>query len=383
MATNVINIRRFVDVSTGVEAAGANVSRDWGAFLFVQKGDDGASTKITKYEDLAAVIAAGSNTEAAKAANIFYGTAYNGVVPNSPFYVAEIGAANVEEFTSNFTPLLTSEDYYLVGLDSNFDAEVRKAAAGIMEASQATANHRMFVEDYSADAANKTLEEDETSLAAYCKNRNYTATMVVWVNPTNENKYYGAAIASFFATRRFNSTPRAMASIAYKVASGIAPVNLEDSNLTVAPTQAFDNLDAKNCNVYANIKIVGLPAWERGNTPSGDDMSDFISADYLNYTITMSVFNALQTNARIPMNAQGAGILASAIEVAFLRLNAAGVIGGGTSLDGESFSDAGYKLSITIPTGVAKANGLWENITCSALLTGSAKKVVIGNTLKR
>ena len=79
MATNVINMRRFVDVTTGVQQTPANVARDWGAYLFVQKGQDSAATQLTKYDDLDAVIAAGSNTEAAKAATVFYGTGYNGV----------------------------------------------------------------------------------------------------------------------------------------------------------------------------------------------------------------------------------------------------------------------------------------------------------------
>lgn len=383
MATNVINIRRFVDVTTGVQDTPTNVQRDWGAFLFVQKGTNGSGVKVTKYLDLEGVIAAGSNTEAAKAATVFYGTTYNGVAPTSPFYVAVIGAENQEEFTTNFTQLMQSEDYYLVEIDSNFTDDIRKAALSLIQSTQAIASHKGFIEDYSADAVNKDLEADTDSVSAYAANNNINTSMVVWVNPSNTTKYYGAALASFFSTRRFNTSSRRMASVAYKAASGIAPVDLTDAAVTVLPTVAFDNLDAKNANVYANIKIVGLPAWERGNTPSGDDMSDFISADYLNYTITMSVFNALQINPRIPMNNDGAVILASAIEIGFQRLLAAGVIAGGVSLDGEAFPASGYKISIPIPTGVAKANGLWENIECSGLLAGSAKKVVIGNTLKR
>lgn len=383
MATNVINIRRFVDVTTGVQDTPTNVQRDWGAFLFVQKGADGAGVTVTKYLDLDGVLAAGSNTEAAKAATVFYGTTYNGVAPTSPFYVAVIGAADQNEFTTNFTQLMQSEDYYLVEIDSNFEAAERKAALSLIQATQNVASHKGFIEDYSADAVNKNLEDDTDSVSAYAFNNKINTSMVLWVNPTNTNKYYGAAMASFYATRRFNTSSRRMASIAHKAASGIAPVNLTDAAVTVLPTEAFDNLDAKNANVYANIKIVGLPAWERGNAPSGDDMSDFISADYLNYVITMSVFNALQINPRIPMNNDGAVILASAIEIGFQRLSAAGVITGGVSLDGEAFPDSGYKIAIPIPTGVAKANGLWENIECAGLLAGSAKKVVIGNTLKR
>lgn len=383
MATNVINMRRFVDVTTGVQQAPANVVRDWGAMLFVQKGEDGVATTLTKYDDLAAVLAAGSNTEAAKAAQVFYGTKYNDVAPTSPFWVAVIGGADVAEFTTNFTALMNSEEYYLVELDSNFEVDVRKAAAQILQATAANADHFGFLEDYSADAVNLSLADDTSSLGAYCKNNNFTMCATPWVNPSNTNKYYGAGLAAFYATRRFNNTAFAMASVAHKVAQGLSPVDLTDPVVTVSPTQAFDNLDSKNMNVYANIKIVGLPAWERGNTPSGDDISDFISAAYLNYTITMSVFSTLQTTPRVPMNADGAEILARAIEIGFERLSAANIIAGGVSIDGEVFPVTGYKISIPIPTGVARANGLWENIECSALLAGSAKKVVIGNILKR
>ena len=384
MATNVINIRRFVDVTTGVNASPAVVARDWGAFLFVQKGADGAGVTITKYDDLAGVIAgAGSNSEAAKAAAKFYGTSYGGFVPTSAFYVAVIGAADTEELSANFTTVLGSEEYYLISVDVNFDAAQRKAMAALCEASQATAAHKLFLEDNSADAVNKNLETDISSLSAYCFNNKYNSVITMWVNSDNTEAYYAPAMSAFFATRRFNNGSRRMASIAHKAASGIAPVDLASAVVTVTPTQGFDNLDSKNCNVYANIKIVGLPAWERGNAASGNDTSDLVSADYLQYTVTISVFNALQINPRIPMNNDGAVILANAIELGFERLSSAGVIAGGVSLDGESFPATGYKISIPIPTGVAKANGLWENIEASALLAGSCKKVVIGNTLKK
>lgn len=382
MATNVINIRRFVDVTTGVQSAGPIVARDWGAFLFVQKGTDGSPTTLVKYDDLAAVIEGGSNTEAAKYATKFYGTGYNGVKPTSPFYVATISCSSDEDFTDNFTPLLETEAYYMIGLDTNITDAQKKAAAAAVEASLASTSHRLFLDDKSADAANLDLAGDTTSISAYCRNNKYQGTFVTWINPNNENNYYSASAAAFFATRKFNNTDRKMASIAHKAANGVEPADLTDTAITVSPTQAFDNLDSKNSNIYANIKIVGLPAWERGNASSGDDVSDFVSADYLNYTITMSVFNALQIHPRIPMNNDGAVILAGAIELGFERLRSAGVISGGVSIDGEAFPATGYKISIPIPTGVERANGLWDNIYCAGLLSGSAKKVVIGNILK-
>lgn len=390
MATNVINIREFVDVSTSVAPTGTNVTRDWSAALFVQKGEDEQTTTIAKYDDLAAVIAgAGSNSEAAKFATKFYGTSYSGLLPTGPMYVATIGCAS-DEFADNFAALLLSEEYYLIALDTNITDAQKKAAAALVQAGNENAAHKLFLDDSSISAFDLSLEADlalegSCSVSAYCKNANYTAVVVSAINPNNTNKYYSAGNMAFWATRRFENSSRRMCSIAHKVASGIEPVDMLDASLSasVTPTQKFKNLDEKNANVYINVKIVGLPAWERGNLPSGDDISDFISADYLTYVLSVSVFRLLQTTPRLPMNSEGASMLGNVISQAFLSLNSAGVISGGVAEDGDVFPASGYKYSIPVPTGVKKANGLWDGIVCSALLTGSAKKIVIGNELKK
>ena len=390
MATNVINIREFVDVSTSVASTGTNVARDWTAVLFVQKGEDAQATVIAKYDDLAAVIAgAGSNSEAAKFATQFYGTSYNGLLPEGPMYVATIGCAT-EEFPDNFASLLASEDYYLIALDTTITDAQKKAAAALAQAANTTAAHKLFLDDLSVNAFDLSLEDDlaldaSCSVSAYCKNAGYTHVIVTAINPANTNKYYSASNMAFWATRRFENSGRRMASIAHKPASGVEPINMTDSNLSasVSPTQKFKNLDSKNANCYINVKIVGLPAWERGNLPSGDDISEFISADYLTYVLSVSVFRLLQTTPRLPMNTEGASMLGNVISQAFLSLNSAGVISGGVAEDGDVFPDSGYKYSIPVPTGVKKSSGLWDGIVCSALLTGSAKKIVIGNELKK
>lgn len=389
MATNVINIREFVDVTTGVDNI-TNVARDWTAVLFVQKGTDEQTTVITKYDDLAAVIdGAGSNSEAAKFATKFYGTTFNGVAPNGPTYVAVIGCGS-DEFADNFTALLASEEYYMIALDTNITDAQKKAAATIVQASNESASHKMILDDSSANAFDLSLEADlalesSCSVSAYCKNANMTHVAVCAVNPNNTNKYYSASLMAFFATRRFENSGRRMCSICNKPASGVEPINMLDTSLSanVSPTQKFKNLDSKNANCYINVKLVGLPAWERGNLPSGDDISEYISADYLNYVLSLSIFALLQSTPRVPMNSDGASMLGTVISQAFLELNSAGVISGGVAADGDVFPDTGYKYSIPIPTGAKKANGLWDGIVCSALLTGTAKKVVIGNELKK
>lgn len=390
MATNVINIREFVDVSTSVAASGTNVARDWTAVLFVQKGEDAQATTITKYDDLAAVVSGeGSNTEAAKFATKFYGTGYKGLLPVGPMYVATIGCGS-DEFADNFAALLLSEDYYMIALDTNITDTQKKAAAALAQGANVTAAHKLFLDDSSANAFNLSLEDDlaleaNCSVSAYCKNAGYTHVVVSAINPSNTNKYYSAGNMAYWATRRFENSARRMASIAHKPASGIEPVDMTDSALSasVTPTQMFKNLDEKNANVYINVKIVGLPAWERGNLPSGDDISEFISADYLTYVLSVSVFRLLQSVPRLPMNSEGASMLGNVISQAFLALNSAGVISGGVAEDGDVFPASGYKYSIPIPTGVKKSTGLWDGIVCSALLTGTTKKVVIGNELKK
>ena len=390
MATNVINIREFVDVSTSVASTGTNVARDWTAVLFVQKGTDEQATVVKKYDDLAAVIAGeGSNTEAAKFATQFYGTSYNGLLPVGPMFVATIGCG-ADEFSDNFSALLASEDYYLIALDTNITDAQKKAALALAQAANTTAAHKLFLDDSSANAFDLSLEDDlalgsSCSVSAYCKNAGYTHGVVSAINPANTNKYYSASNMAFWATRKFENSSRRMASIAHKPASGVQPVDMTDTNLSasVSPTQKFKNLDSKNANVYINVKIVGLPAWERGNLPSGDDISEFIPADYLTYVLSVSIFRLLQTTPRVPMNSEGASMFGNVISQAFLALNSAGVIGGGVAEDGDVFPESGYKYSIPIPTGVKKSSGLWDGIVCSALLTGSAKKVVIGNELKK
>lgn len=383
MANNVINIRNFVDVTTGVATTPLDTSRQWDAVLFVQKGADGASTSVTRYESLQEMSEANiSNTEGYAAAQQFYSTEYKGVSPTGAFYVATIGAADVETFTSNFTALMGDGSYYLVILDKNFTDAMRMAAITANSATQSVAEHKLFLDDYNPAAVNETLEEDTTSITAQAFAQKASNVEIYWSNGSDK-KYYSAAAAAYYATRRFVDSDRRMAPIAHKPASGIEPVNFTDATVTVTQSAAWKNLTDKNGNAYINVKFIGLTAWERGTTPAGDDMCDLISADYLNYQMTMAIWNVLQFYPRVPMNAEGANMLREAIVGAYAGLENAGVITTGISLDGEQFTGRPYNIIINIPTGVDKANGIWRNITTTALLAGSTRKVVITNDLKK
>jgi len=385
MATNVINIRNFVDVTTGVQTVSAGGNRSFNAVLFVQKGvadsGVGAITAATSVQEVADV--AGSNSEATAAATTFFGTSYFGFAPNATFYFVSIGAETTEEFQTNFTKLVSDERFFGIILDKAFTKDFQIAAAEITKAAMSTTEHIVFLDDHSAEAANQDLETDTTSISAYIAKNNNPAAVAAWSQPNADTAYYSIAEWAFYATREFNATARAMSPIVPKTAGGLTAVDLTWAGITVSPDIAYRNLMSKRASIFANIKLVGLTGWAGGTTADGANIDDKISAAYLNYRITMSVFNLLQNTNRLPMNANGASLLRAVISSAFNELNAAGIITGGTSIDGEIFPELGYNIRIPLPTGVDRANGLWKGIACSALLAGSGRKVEITNILKQ
>ena len=375
--SNIINIKKFIDVSTSVSPTPLG-RRDFRNILFVQKGDDGAATVVTSYTELESLVAGeGSNTAAAQMATIFWGGGFNGVKPSSTVYVAKIGAATQEEFTAGFTALLSSSDYYLVALDNALSAYTTIAASA-NEAS--TIPHYLFCLDTDVNAINKDASEDETSVSAYLFNNKLTRSAAFWTDDAKKGTYPNVAAASFFAITRM-SAARPLGNLAYKVISGVLPVDFVGAN--VQPSQAWDNLASKMANAYITLGETGRTCFQAGTCGSGDNIDEYIAADYLNYTVTYNVYDLLTSVPKLPMNTTGSKLLYRAISSAFDSLNAAGIIGGGVSQDGESFGESGYKISIPIPTGINKAIGLWDGVVCKALLTGSCKKVVIGNDLKK
>lgn len=375
--SNIINIKKFIDVSTSVSPTPLG-RRDFRNILFVQKGEDSSATVVTAYTDLESLVAGeGSNTAAAQMATIFWGGGFNGVKPSSTVFVAKIGAASQEEFSAAFTSLLGSSDYYLIALD-NALSTYTTIAASANEA--ATIPHYLFCLDTDINAINKDAADDETSVSVYLFNNKLTRSASFWTDDAKKGTYPNVAAASFFAVTRM-SAASPLGNLAYKIVSGVVPVDFTGSD--VQPSQAWDNLASKMANAYVTLGETGRTCFQAGTCGSGDNIDEYIAADYLNYTITYNVYDLLTSVPKLPMNMSGAKRLYNVIAAAFDSLNAAGVIGGGISQDGESFGESGYKISIPIPTGLNKAAGLWDGVLCTALLTGSCKKVVIGNNLKK
>lgn len=375
--SNIINIKKFIDVSTSVSPTPLG-RRDFRNILFVQKGEDSSATVVTAYTDLESLVAGeGSNTAAAQMATIFWGGGFNGVKPSSTVFVAKIGAASQEEFSAAFTSLLGSSDYYLIALD-NALSTYTTIAASANEA--ATIPHYLFCLDTDINAINKDAADDETSVSVYLFNNKLTRSASFWTDDAKKGTYPNVAAASFFAVTRM-SAASPLGNLAYKIVSGVIPVDFTGAD--VQPSQAWDNLASKMANAYVTLGETGRTCFQAGTCGSGDNIDEYIAADYLNYTITYNVYDLLTSVPKLPMNMSGAKRLYNVIAAAFDSLNAAGVIGGGISQDGESFGESGYKISIPIPTGLNKATGLWDGVLCTALLTGSCKKVVIGNNLKK
>ena len=114
--------------------------------------------------------------------------------------------------------------------------------------------------------------------------------------------------------------------------------------------------------------------------------------NYLDDLANGSIMQKVARQCYLPMNALIASLIGEygdkfkvsftidGITIEQLKAHAPEVL---ASMKELAKTGCGYKYSIPIPSGVAKANGLWDNIVCSALLAGSCKKVVITNDLKK
>jgi hypothetical protein len=101
------------------------------------------------------------------------------------------------------------------------------------------------------------------------------------------------------------------------------------------------------------------------------------------YQCDFNLFYMLRSLPKLPVNQAGANRIEQTMALGLQRLFNAGVIGGGTAMDGESFPAIGFKVFAEVPSGSAKQNGVWENVIAKALLTGTTTKIVYNIQFKQ
>lgn len=299
------------------------------------------------------------------------------------------GTGYRDMFADAFADILNDSTAYHLILDNTFTDEEKKTAITLCESSQTT--HALYVLDVSHEAKYVQKGADDSSLAAWAQNNNYTKTLVVVDDDTPAepaggetipaDQYKQASACSYYAQVNWTAASP-MGSLGFKTMSGIT-ASLFDDGGVVNTTSAFDNVQAKNANCYTEFTTVNYPCWYKGVAPSGQQFGEIIAKDYVLYQCDYNLFFMLNALPKLPMTQAGANTIESTLSLGLQKLNDAGVIGGGVASDGETFPQSGYKVYAAVPTGTPKQQGLWENVVATALLTGTTTKITYNIQFKQ
>ena len=283
-----------------------------------------------------------------------------------------------DAFVDALSEILGDSTTYVCVIDNSFSDAQKKLYMSMVEASSPT--HYGFILDTSNDAAYKDNLNDETSIAGLAKAMAYKKIAVVVDDADKAGEYKSMSACSYYA--QVNMTAASpMGSLMFKNMSGITASKFANGGVVNA-TMAWDNIKSKNANCFTKFSEVYDDCWASGTSASGHQIGDIIAGDYVDYRITYELFYMLRSIPKLPCNLGGAVQIEDCMATAFRRLADAGVIGPGVASDGEVFDGLGYKVHAEVPTGTDKAQGVWNNVQGSGLLTGTTTKIVVSNVLK-
>lgn len=283
-----------------------------------------------------------------------------------------------DALTEGLSEILGDSTCYLIGIDNTFSDAQKKVIMSAVEAS--TPSHVCAVLDTSADAAYKSALDDNASLAHYAHDLGLKRTAVVVDDAAKADEYKSMSFLSYYAQVNF-TVASPMGSVMFKTMSGISASEFATGGVVTA-TAAWDNIVAKSANCFARFTEVYDTCWAKGTSASGHQFGEIIAGDFVDYRITFELFYMLRSVPKLPMTQGGANRIEQCMALAFDRLRDAGVIAGGVSESGEVFSELGYKVSATVPSGADKQQGIWTDVRGEGLLAGTTTKIVVSNTLK-
>lgn len=287
------------------------------------------------------------------------------------------GGSSTAGTTGNLAALingyLNDASYYHICLANGWsDAETLQWAAAV-EASTKIA-YMLWALSTTADIANETLAQDTSSIARILFDQKEAKTSLIY-DATNAG-YKQASLPSYFGIVNFTAA-QPLGGLAYKQFSGQLPTDLTSAN--------FDNLVSKNVNFYSAFGEIGRNISYPGKVPAGNFINDVIAVDYIDYNMTYNIFDLMITLPKLSYTNEDFAKLYQAIERVYLSALASRIIAGGTDPDTGEILLNGYSISIPDPATISpedKAAGIIQGITTVGLLSGSAIKFVITNTLK-
>ena len=363
-----LNISRIIDVQSVISPT-AQTRRDFSLPCFVTSSDT-AGGLFQSYSDV--VDTFGSNTEAAKAAEVFFSGGFNGIKPTN-FYIYNVPTSST--LTAETATILADPRYYLLAIDNSFDEADNKDFADAVEASTEIPYYGMFL---STDGvcATTTVTNDSTSIAKYFYTADYEKNALFYDDLANVDEYKQVAAISYFATVDY-TVARPLGGLAFKEMSGQTPTSLTNTYAT--------NLDDKHCNYYTAFGELGRNIFYKGVSASGRFIDVNIGADWLDYNMTYNIFDLLITLPKLAYTNGDFNKLYSAMAEVLEQAKDFGLIAGGTdSLTGINYPN-GYEIAIPKPADVStsdKQQGILKNIIVTAILAGNVVKITVTNMLK-
>jgi hypothetical protein len=271
------------------------------------------------------------------------------------------------------TAFLQDNRYYHVILSNQWtDQEILEWSSSIEAATKIT--YMLWALSTDSDIADEDVQTDTSTVAKTLFDRKATKTVLIY-DATNTD-YKQASLPSYFGVVDFTGA-RPLGALAFKQFSGITATILDDSQ--------YENLRSKNTNFYSVFGEVGRDIAYSGQVSAGNFIHDIITADYIDYNMTYNIFDLMINLPRLSYTTADFAKLYQAIELAYIQAVSAAMIAGGTDPDtGEEYLN-GYTINIPAPEDIPSADkqaGVIKGITTIGLLSGSAIKFVITNTLK-
>jgi hypothetical protein len=363
-----LNISRIIDVQSTISAS-TQTRRDFSLPCFVYSGDV-ASGLYQTYQDV--VDDFGSNTEAAKAAEVFFTGGFNGIKPTQ-MYIYSVPTSST--LATETTTLLSDPRYYMIAVDNSFSEADNKALAAAIEASTAISYYGVFLTTDGA-VASTTLTNDTTSIAKYFYTADYEKNALFYDDTANADEYKQVAAMSYFATVDY-TVARPLGGLAFKEMTGQTPSTLTNTWAT--------NLEDKHCNYYASFGELGRNIFYKGVSASNRFMDVIIGADWLDYNMTYNIYDLLITLPKLSYTNADFNKLYVAMAEILEQSKDFGLIAAGTDTLTGIYYPAGYEISIPKPADVTssdKTSGILKDIIVTAILSGNIVKITVTNLLK-
>lgn len=363
-----LNISRIIDVQSTISPTPAT-RRNFSMPCFIYSGDT-AGGLYQSYTDV--VAAFGSNTEPAKAAEVFFSGGFNGIKPTS-LYIKNVPTSST--LTLETAALLSDPSYFLLAVDNTFSEADQKDFADAIEASTETPFYGVFLTTDGA-VASTTVTADTTSIAKYFYTSDFEMNALVYDDTANADEYKNVAAISYFATVDF-TVARPLGGLAFKEMSGQTASTLTNAWAT--------NLEDKHCNYYAAFGELGRNIFYKGVSASNRFMDVNIGAAWLDYNMTYNIFDLLVTLPKLSYTMGDFNKLYSVMASVLEQSKDFLLIAAGTdALTGINYP-LGYEISIPKPSSISstdKALGRLTGIVVTAILAGNVVKITITNQLK-